>query len=69
MKTNISLTDKVESLLEDKSNKFTNNKRSNLSKVFETLEKHGLLSKSEYTLPMKDTIGRTYFDKVQFKEE
>lgn len=66
MKTKVSLTDKLEKLLESKPIKPSDKNNANLSSVFEVLAKHGLLAKSEYTLPLKDTIGKTYFDKIQF---
>ncbi|MEA3445002.1 MAG: hypothetical protein U9R19_09800 [Bacteroidota bacterium] len=68
MKIQNSITDTLKKLLDDKSKNLSNNKTSNLSNVFEILAKHGLLSKSEYTLPLTDTIGKAYFDRIQFTD-
>jgi hypothetical protein len=67
MKNASSLTEKFENLLEKESNKFAKKQTvSKISGVYSKLSKHGLLTKSEYTFPLKDTIGKTYFDKSQF---
>ena len=53
-------TQKTKNLLGKESKKFADK---NLNNVFRILNKHGLLLKSEYTFPLKDTIGKIYFDK------
>lgn len=67
MKNAMTVTEKFENLLDKESKKFSNKQTdSKISGVYSKLSKHGLLTKSEYPFPLKDTIGRTYFDKTQF---
>lgn len=67
MKKTRTISRKVEDLLEKESKRFSYpHGDSKISGVFGKLAKHGLLTKSEYSFPLKDTIGKTYFDKKQF---
>ncbi len=59
-----SITNKLEKLLENET--FNRGNNPSLSNVYRILEKHNLLTKTEYTLPLKDTIGRVYFERIQF---
>jgi hypothetical protein len=53
-------------VLKKESIKFNQNAGYKLSTVFDILEKNGISSKSKYSLPHKDTIGKVYFEQVQF---
>lgn len=67
MKKAKTVTEKFENLLNKEYKKFANKQTdSKISGVYSKLSKHGLLTKSEYPFPLKDTIGKTYFDKIQF---
>ncbi len=63
----MTITKKLENLLDKESKNQKKRTKNNLQNVYDTLLKHGLPVKSEYTFPLKDTIGKAYFDKVQFK--
>lgn len=54
----------IDSLAKE-SKKFTQ-KESKLSETFTKLSKVGIETKSTYTLPLKDTIGKTLREQVQF---
>ncbi len=49
--------------LDKSSEKF---KRSKLFEVYAKLDKLGIISKTEYSLPPKDTIGKTFHSQTQF---
>ncbi len=67
MKEAKTVTGKLENLLDKESKRFLKTSAdSKISGVYSKLSKHGLLTKTEYSLPLKDTIGKTYFDKKQF---
>ena len=51
-----------------KESKKPNRKNSKLSKSFDKFLKAGVLeTKSTYSLPLKDTIGKTFREQVQYK--
>ncbi|MBK9151799.1 MAG: hypothetical protein IPM26_12750 [Saprospiraceae bacterium] len=41
----------------------------NLKDVLSKFAKMGINMHSEYSLPLKDTIGRTFNDQIQFKNQ
>lgn len=70
MKKAKTVTGKLENLLEKESRRFSKTTGdSKISGVYSKLSKHGLLTKTEYSLPLKDTIGKAYFDKKQFTSQ
>ncbi|TSA27520.1 MAG: hypothetical protein D4R67_05905 [Bacteroidetes bacterium] len=61
------ITDQVSEVLIIQSEKFSSENGYSLSEVYRKLEKHGLSSKSEFTLPLQDTIGRTFHEQIRMK--
>ncbi len=57
---------KIIKVVASESKKFTNENGYKLNSVFEILDRNGINTKSTYSLPLKDTIGKVYFDQVQF---
>ena len=52
--------------LSKEAKKFTQTE-SKLRQSFEKFSKMGIETKSTYSLPLKDTIGRTFREQIQFK--
>lgn len=67
METQTSLTEKLEKFQRDDRNKKMKNS-SKLTDLMEKLSKKGLLNKNEYSLPLKDTIGRTLHSQTKFSK-
>lgn len=59
-------TDKLIETLEQNKDKFQN---TNLVGVYKKMTKLGISSKTEYTFPPKDTIGKTFHEQIQFTNE
>ncbi|MDN5214265.1 hypothetical protein QQ020_19460 [Fulvivirgaceae bacterium BMA12] len=68
METQLSLVEKLEKLLDNKQIK-EKTRNSHLTILMEKVSKKGLLEKSEYSLPLKDTIGRTLHDLTKFNDK
>lgn len=58
METKTSLVEQLENLLEENKTK-VKDKKSSLTVLLRKISKRGLLEKSEYSLPLKDTLGKT----------
>jgi hypothetical protein len=59
-------TEKLIETLDKSKEKFQN---SNLVGVYEKMAKLGIPSKTEYTFPPKDTIGKTFHEQIQFSNQ
>ncbi len=57
-------TIKLKEALSKEAEKFASNE-SKLSKSFEKFSAMGIITKSTYTLPLKDTIGKTFREQTQ----
>ncbi|MEM9685381.1 MAG: hypothetical protein AAF934_00480 [Bacteroidota bacterium] len=60
-----SIEEKLIDSLAKESKKFAQ-KESKLSEILEKLSKAGIETKSTYSLPLKDTIGKTFREQIQF---
>ena len=58
--------EKLIETLKKESIKFNPKAGFNLSSVFKILEKNGISNKSKYSLPLKDTIGKVYFEQMNY---
>ncbi len=65
MKENKSIEERLIDSLAKESKKFAQ-KESKLSDTISKLSKVGIETKSTYSLPLKDTIGKTFREQVQF---
>ncbi|MBC6400591.1 MAG: hypothetical protein GDA42_05635 [Ekhidna sp.] len=66
------LSEKFEKLV--KNANFTDKKTQSLKRtldttLFDKISEKGLLEKTEYTLPLKDTIGQQLFEALKFKNK
>lgn len=59
-------TDKLIETLDKNKDKFQN---SNLVGVYAKMTKLGISSKTEYTFPPKDTIGKIFHEQIQFTNQ
>lgn len=57
---------KLIEILNKEALKFNPKNGFNLGSVFKILEKNGISNKSNYSLPLKDTIGKVYFEQMQY---
>lgn len=58
--------EKLIEALKIESIKFSKKEGFKLSSVFEILKRNNISIKSNYTLPLKDTIGKVYFEQMQY---
>lgn len=57
-----SITEKLEEVIKEESLKESKNQKiAEFNTMVANMEKQGLLKKSHYTLPLVDTIGKTYY--------
>jgi hypothetical protein len=59
-------TDKLIETLAENHDRF---QKTNLVGVYEKMTKLGISSKTEYTFPPKDTIGKTFHEQIQFTNQ
>lgn len=62
-----SITDKLNEVLEKESLRFPQ-KNSSLFEIYKKFSKLGIDTRSTFTLPLKDTIGRTFQELIKFKD-
>lgn len=65
MKEEITTTEKLIEVLAREKQKFA--KIGSLTEVYSKFSKIGIDTKSTYSLPLKDTIGKTFQEQIQFK--
>jgi len=63
----MSLVEQLNSTLEIESKKKKPETTNNLENVYKKLIKYKMYSKTEYTLPTKETIGKEYFKQSQYQ--
>lgn len=68
MKTEKTITEKLTEVIEKEKNQFAE-KGGTLTEIYAKFLKIGIDTKSSYSLPLKDTIGKTFREQVQFKSE
>ena len=59
-------TEKLQEALRKESSKYVSEK-GKLSESFAKFSKLGISTKSSYSLPLKDTIGKTFREQIQVK--
>lgn len=59
-------TEKLSEVLSKEKNHFAD-RRGSLSESYSKFSKIGIDTKSTYSLPLKDTIGKTFWEHIQFK--
>jgi len=62
-----SVTDQLKNVILKESNNFSSEKGHNLQNVLDTLSKNGIPTNSGYSLPLKDTIGKSFHEGSHFK--
>ena len=60
------ITEKLTELIARETKEFAK-KDGTLKEAFAKFSKIGIVTKSTYSLPLKDTIGRTFREQIQFK--
>ena len=63
----MSLTEKLNITLKNEKKKRESEISNNLENVYIKLRKYNMYSKTEYTLPIKDIIGKEYFKQPNFQ--
>lgn len=66
MNTDKSLSEKLTEVIAKEKIHFTQ-KGGALSEIYAKFSKIGIDTKSSYSLPLKDTIGKTFREQIQFK--
>ncbi len=66
MKTEKTLTEELKEVMAKEKKHFTE-QRGALSEIYAKFSKIGIDTKSTYSLPLKDTIGKTFREQIQFK--
>lgn len=66
MKTEKTITEKLTEVIAKEKVHFAE-KGGTLSEIYAKFSKIGIDTKSTYSLPLKDTIGKTFREQVQFK--
>lgn len=66
MKTEKTITEKLTDVIAKEKNNFAE-KGGTLTDIYAKFSKIGIDTKSTYSLPLKDTIGKTFREQVQFK--
>ena len=61
------ITEELTEVIKKESQNFTGFKGHNLQRVFDILNKNGISNKSEYSFPLKDTIGKRFKEQSRFK--
>jgi hypothetical protein len=68
MKTKKPITEQLVEVLENEKVRISE-KGGTLSNAFSKFLKIGIDTKSTYTFPLKDTIGKTFREQIQFKNQ